>query len=69
MNFTMPGRKTLRTLALALTLAGASAPALAQEPDAPPVEGEGSGRPLDGYLATAALVGLALFIAGKSARR
>ena len=31
--------------------------------------GSGSGRPLDGYLGTLVLVGLAFFIVGKSARR
>ena len=31
--------------------------------------GAGSGRPLDGYIATAAMAFLALFIIAKSARR
>jgi hypothetical protein len=31
--------------------------------------GESKGRPLDGYIATAALCGLVLFVVGKSARR
>lgn len=31
--------------------------------------GESKGRPLDGYIATGMLCGLALFIIGKSARR
>jgi hypothetical protein len=31
--------------------------------------GGDKGRPLDGYIATAALCGLALFIVGKTARR
>ncbi len=45
-------------------------PALAQnEPPPPEGEGDKSGRPLDGYLATGCLVGLALFIIAKSARR
>ena len=49
--------------------------ALAQRPnpnDPTPEEatsGSGSGRPLDGYLGTLVLVGLAFFIVGKSARR
>ena len=30
---------------------------------------EGKGRPYDGYIATATLCGLALFIVGKTARR
>ena len=32
-------------------------------------EGESKGRPLDGYIATTLLCGLALFIVGKTARR
>ena len=36
---------------------------------AEPGEEKGTGRPLDGYLGTAVLVFLALFIVGKSARR
>jgi hypothetical protein len=55
-------------LATTLTLATAPTSALAQEP--PPAEGEASeGRPLDGYFATACLVGLALFLVAKTARR
>ena len=34
-----------------------------------PAPGEGSGRPLDGYLGTIVLMLLAFFIVGKSARR
>jgi len=34
-----------------------------------PASSSGSGRPLDGYLGTLVLVGLAFFIVGKSARR
>jgi hypothetical protein len=46
-----------------------STPAFAQN-EPPPAEGEkDSGRPLDGYLATGCLVGLALFLVAKSARR
>lgn len=61
-----------RCLALALVLT--AAPALAQNPPGQPgepgaAEGEGSGRPLDGYLATAALAGAAMFAVGKTARR
>jgi hypothetical protein len=47
-------------------------PARAQAPGEPaPAEGQakGEGRPLDGYLGTAVLMLLALFIVGKSARR
>lgn len=55
-------------LAFALACGFAAAPAMAQNEPAP-TEGENAGRPLDGYLATACLVALALFIVGKSARR
>jgi hypothetical protein len=52
---------------------GLSGSASAQGPNDPtpaePVPGEGSGRPLDGYLGTTVLVLLAFFIVGKSARR
>jgi hypothetical protein len=44
-------------------------PAFAQN-EPLPAEGEDkSGRPLDGYLLTGCLVGLALFLVGKTARR
>jgi hypothetical protein len=62
-------------LLLALALSSTSVnsrPARAQVPGEPaPAEGQakGEGRPLDGYLGTAALMLLALFIVGKSARR
>jgi hypothetical protein len=46
-----------------------SAPALAQEATEEPEAAQSTGRPLDGYLATAALAMLALFIVAKSARR
>ena len=39
----------------------------AQEEEA--ATGESKGRPLDGYIATSLLCGLALFIVGKTARR
>jgi hypothetical protein len=56
-------------LALGLTLTPApSRQVLAQEPDAS-ADGESKGRPLDGYIGTAILVFLALFIVAKSARR
>ncbi|HMB06134.1 MAG TPA: hypothetical protein VKP69_20675 [Isosphaeraceae bacterium] len=59
----------LLTLAPGLT----ASPALAQNPPGQTTErgdanGE-SGRPLDGYLATGVLAGIALFVVGKSARR
>jgi hypothetical protein len=44
---------------------GLAAPARAQEE----AVSDSRGRPLDGYLATLTLCGLALFIIGKSARR
>jgi hypothetical protein len=60
------------TLGLTVTVtAGLTAtPAFAQN-EPVPAEGEGdkSGRPLDGYLATGCFVGLALFLIAKSARR
>ena len=37
--------------------------------DEEPGGGESKGRPLDGYIATSMLCGLALFIVGKTARR
>jgi hypothetical protein len=60
-------------LAIGLTVGG---PPLAQTARAQPPQpaeaeegGSDKGRPLDGYLATACLVFLVLFIVGKSARR
>ncbi len=48
----------------------ASRQVLAQAPDAAAEGGDGEkGRPLDGYIGTAILVFLALFIVAKSARR
>jgi hypothetical protein len=64
--------RALATLAMTVTLCAgvAPTPARAQEPAAAEGEaGEGSGRPWDGYIATAALAFLALFIVAKSARR
>jgi hypothetical protein len=62
----------LLSTALVLTPAF-SQQARAQAPADPnaaePAAGAGEGRPLDGYLATIALVMLALFIVGRSARR
>jgi hypothetical protein len=57
----------LRTGLLALGLIMAPA-AFAQDDNEPAGSGD-KGRPLDGYLATAALCGMALFIVGKTARR
>jgi hypothetical protein len=67
------GRIAVALLGMGLLIAPAfGPPARAQVPDdpsAPPVAGEGSGRSLDGYLGTIVLVLLVLFIVGKSARR
>jgi hypothetical protein len=53
-------------LALGLTIC----PPVRAQDDAVGGEGGGEkGRPLDGYIATATLCGLALFIVAKSARR
>jgi hypothetical protein len=62
-------------LALGLLVAPATTQsARAQVPDPsatgePAEESKGTGRPLDGYLATITLLLLVLFIVGKSARR
>ena len=64
--------RLLAPIGLSLVMGLTAAPALAQNDPAaaPGAEGEGeSGRPLDGYLATAAIAGLILFIVAKSARR
>jgi hypothetical protein len=55
---------------LGLTVGLTTTPTFAQNEPAP-AEGEGdkSGRPLDGYLVTGCMVGLALFLIGKTARR
>ena len=58
------------TLSLFLMLGLTTSHALAQNPGEPPPDPNGeSGRPLDGYLATGVLVGLALFAVAKTARR
>jgi hypothetical protein len=62
--------RRVRSLLLFLGLTLTAAPALAQNPGAPPPGGEeSSGRPLDGYLATGALAFAILFAVGKTARR
>jgi hypothetical protein len=53
-------------LALGLTVCP---PVRAQDEAGGGEGGESKGRPLDGYIATATLCGLALFIVGKTARR
>jgi hypothetical protein len=67
-------RIAVALLGMGLLVAPAFTPvAPAQIPDstdpAAPVPGEGSGRPLDGYLGTIVLMLLVMFIVGKSARR
>lgn len=63
--------RCLATLALgmSLTLGTPAGRAFAQQPEEPAAEGGESGRPWDGYIATALFAGLALFLIGKSARR
>lgn len=56
-------------LAATFSLAVAPTPGRAQEPAPEGAEGESSGRPLDGYIATSMLAFLALFVVGKTARR
>lgn len=70
------GRNLLGVPLLAAALSVGSLPGLTTTPafaqnEPPGAEGEGdkSGRPLDGYLATGCLVGLAMFLVGKTARR
>jgi hypothetical protein len=66
---TRPSRwLAILSLGLTLGLASAPGPAMAQE-EPPAAGGESSGRPFDGYFATAALAGLALFCIAKTARR
>jgi hypothetical protein len=55
-------------LALGLTFCCPAARAQAPN-DEEAAAAEGKGRPLDGYIATFMLCGLALFIVGKTARR
>ncbi len=65
-------RLAVALLGMGLWIAPAFTPvAPAQDPNDPSaaVPGEGSGRPLDGYLGTIVLMLLVLFIVGKSARR
>ncbi|WP_165231476.1 hypothetical protein [Aquisphaera insulae] len=54
---------------LALGLIGGNCPVARAQDEPAAADGEGKGRPLDGYFGTAILVGLALFLIGKSARR
>lgn len=49
--------------------ASACPPVFAQEEPAAEGEGQGEGRPLDGYMGTSILAFAALFLIGKSARR
>ena len=56
-------------LLVALAFGLTPSPSRAQAPEEVPVEGESEGNPVPGYLATAAIGGLILFIVAKSARR
>ncbi len=68
-------RRSTRSLAVALLASSLffCAPvrheARAQPPGEEEASTESKGRPYDGYIATCTLMGLALFIVGKSARR
>ena len=61
--------RTLAPLLLALTFGLTPAPSRAQAARGGPRRGGGEGNPVPGYLATALLGVLILFIVGKSARR
>jgi hypothetical protein len=56
-------------LLLALMFGLTPSPSRAQPPEEAPAEEAGEGNPVPGYLATALLCMLILFIVGKSARR
>lgn len=56
-------------LGLGLSLTPAFSPPVRAQEEVPDASGEGKGRPFDGYFATGALMLLALFLVGKSARR
>ncbi len=56
-------------LAFGLALSPTMTTTVRAQEEATPAPGEGSGRPLDGYLGTICLVLFALFVVGKSARR
>ena len=61
--------RTTAPLLLALTFGLTPTPSRAQAPEEAPAEEESEGNPVPGYLATALLGMLILFIVGKSARR
>ena len=61
--------RMLAPLLLALTVGLAPTPSWAQPPEEPAAEEASEGNPVPGYLATAMLGMLILFIVGKSARR
>ena len=58
-----------RWLALGIVALGLTLSPTARAQDDESASAESKGRPLDGYIATSLLCGLALFIVGKSARR
>ena len=64
-----PFRLFASLLALSTTLGLGMPSASAQEPAPARGDGASEGRPLDGYVATAVLGALALFLVTKSARR
>ncbi len=61
--------RMLAPLLLALTFGLAPTPSWAQPAEEPVAEEAGEGNPVPGYIATAMLGLLCLFIVGKSARR
>jgi hypothetical protein len=70
MRSRVAARLLAATLGLTVTVGLTTTPAFAQnEPPLTPEEEKAAGRPFDGYMATGCLIGLALFLIGKSARR
>ncbi|GAC1464220.1 MAG: hypothetical protein NVSMB9_02620 [Isosphaeraceae bacterium] len=73
MTWTRPWKLASRALIVSCALGMSHAPtsSFAQAPEEapPPAPGEGSGRPVDGYIATGMMAALILFIVAKSARR
>ena len=62
--------RSLAPLLLSLLMFGLTpSPSRAQPPEEVPVEEEGEGNPVPGYLATAFIGGFILFVVAKSARR
>ena len=61
--------RRLASLALAFSLVAFAPLPIASAQEAAPGAEEDEGRPLDGYLATGMLAGLAMWAVGKTARR